>query len=47
MACPNMSIEQQFLEALPLTNTFVVENNTLILKSVNDTVLAKFESTNL
>jgi heat shock protein HslJ len=43
MACPNLKVEQAFLEALNTTKSFHVENNTLMLSNENQEVIAKLE----
>lgn len=42
MACPNLEVEQEFLEVLNTTRSFNVEGNRLELRNENQEVTAKF-----
>ncbi len=44
MACPNLEIEQSFLEALNTTKSFRIENNTLLFSNEKQEVIAKLEA---
>lgn len=44
MACPNLKVEQQFMEALGNTKTYKLEGATLLLNNEKQEVVAKLEN---
>lgn len=44
MACPNLEIEQTFLEVLKSAKSFAVESNTLTLSNDKKETIAKFQA---
>ncbi len=47
MLCEDMTIERQFLAALPEANTFIVEANRMQLRDIGGKVVATFELGNV